>query len=215
MFDELPAEAWELRYGSDLPNLPDLGKFLNHRSVRRFKPEPISEEVLQGLVAAAQSAATSSNLQLWSVISVQDPERREQIAKLCADQRQIKTCAVFFAFIADHYRLKMAAEKQGEEAAGLGHTEFFTMALIDASLAAERMVCAAESLGLGICYIGALRNDAQGVKELLNLPEGTFGAFGLCIGWPDEPLRAQIKPRLAQSDIWFRESYDQAVETSE
>jgi hypothetical protein len=89
------------------------------------------------------------------------------------------------------------------------------MAIVDVALAAERMVCAAESMGLGICYIGALRNDTQGVKELLNLPEGTFGVFGLCIGWPEEPLRSKIKPRLNASSIWFRETYDQGAEVSE
>jgi hypothetical protein len=81
------------------------------------------------------------------------------------------------------------------------------MAIVDVALAAERMVCAAESLGLGICYIGGLRNDAQGVKDLLNLPEGVFGVFGLCVGWPVEPNTAEIKPRLAQDAVWFRERY--------
>lgn len=215
MFDETPAEAWRARYGSDPPALPDLGKFLNHRSVRKYKPEPISEEILQGLVAAAQSAATSSNLQLWSIVSVQDPERRETMAKLCGDQAQVRHAGVFFAFIADHYRIKEAAAAQGELSEGLPYTEFFTMAVVDAALAAERMVCTAEALGLGICYIGGLRNDAQGVKEFLNLPEGCFGVFGLCIGWPAESQRAEIKPRLRQEEIWFRETYDQSVDVSE
>ena len=84
------------------------------------------------------------------------------------------------------------------------------MALVDASLAAERMVCAAESIGLGICYIGALRNDPQGVADLLQLPEGTFGVFGLCLGWPAEGCTAAIKPRLSPSDVWFRETYGTA-----
>jgi len=215
MFDETPAEAWTKRYGTEPPALPDLGRFLSHRSVRKYKPEPISQEILQGLVAAAQSAATSSNLQLWSIVSVQDPARREEMAKLCDDQSQIRDAGVFFAFLADHYRLKRAAEAVGEGGAGLSYTEFFTMAVIDAALAAERMVCAAESLGLGICYIGALRNDAQGVKEFLNLPDGTFGVFGLCIGWPAEPLRAEIKPRLRQEQIWFQETYSREVDVSE
>lgn len=215
MFDESPSEAWRLRYESEPPALPDLGRFLNHRSVRRFKPDPIPDSMLEGLIAAAQSAATSSTLQLWSVVSVQDPGRREEIAKLCADQKQVRNCAVYLCFMADHYRLKQAAALHGEECEGLGHTEFFTMAVIDAALAAERLVCAAESLGLGICYIGALRNDADGIKEFLNMPEGTFGLFGLCLGWPEEPLRANIKPRLPQEAVWFKERYDQEVGVAE
>lgn len=215
MFDESSSEAWRLRYESDPPDLPDLGKFLNHRSVRRFKPDPIPEPLLQGLIASAQSAATSSTLQLWSVVSVQDPARREEIAKLCADQKQIKTCAVFLCFLVDHYRLRQAAAKVGEACEGLDHTEFFTMAVIDAALAAERLVCAAESMGIGVCYIGALRNDAEGVKKFLDLPSGTFGAFGLCLGWPQEPLTANIKPRLNQEAVWFRETYDQTVGVAE
>jgi hypothetical protein len=103
----------------------------------------------------------------------------------------------------------------GEQGEGLPYTEFFTMAVVDAALAAERMVCAAESIGLGICYIGALRNDARAVKEVLDLPEGTFGVFGLCIGWPEEPIAAEIKPRLGQSAIWHRERYNHRVDVSE
>lgn len=89
------------------------------------------------------------------------------------------------------------------------------MAVVDAALAAERMVCAAESIGLGICYIGALRNNAPAVKEILNLPEETFGVFGLCIGWPEEPITAEIKPRLDQATVWHRERYNHLVDVSE
>ena len=211
MFDESPVEAWHLRFGAEPPVFPDLGKFLNHRSVRNYKPDPIPEGTLAGLIGAAQSAATSSNLQLWSIVSVMDPDTREQLTAMCENYRQIKDCAVFLAFLADHYRLRRAAEAVGEKAEGLGHAEFYTMATVDAALAAERLVCAAESLGIGICYIGALRNDPVGVKRVLGLPHGTFGLFGLCLGWPEEPLAAQIKPRLPQSSIWFREKYDQEV----
>jgi nitroreductase len=211
MFDETPVEAWHQRFGTEPPALPDLAKFLNHRSVRKYKPDPINEDTLAGLVGAAQSAATSSNLQLWSVVSVMDPATREELTTMCENYRQIKDCAVFLAFVADHYRLRRAAEAVGERAEGLGHAEFYTMAVVDAALAAERLVCAAESLGIGICYIGALRNDPVGVRRVLDLPEGTFGVFGLCLGWPEEPLTAEIKPRLPQSSIWFREKYDHGV----
>lgn len=208
MFDESPDQAWRLRYGSDPPvDLPDLAKLLNHRCVRKYREAPVPEDTVKGLVAAAQSAGTSSNLQLYTLISVQDPERREAIAKLCDPNDQVRTCSWFFGFFADHYRLRQAARQVGEEALGLDFTEFYTMAVIDAALAAERMVCAAESLGIGICYIGGLRNHPDGVRDLLELPEGLFGLFGLCLGYPEDPLDAKIKPRLSQDAIWFRESY--------
>jgi len=207
MFQESSTQAWRLRYGSEAPSLPDLERFLAHRSVRDYADRPVSDETAIGLVAAAQSAATSSNLQLWSVVSVQDPGRRDQIAELCGNQEHIRTCGLFFAFLADVHRIQSAAHAAGQPADGLNYTEFFTMAVIDAALAAERMVCAAEALGLGICYIGGLRNNPQGVKELLEFPNGVFGIFGLCIGWPAESQTAEIKPRLAQEAVWFKETY--------
>jgi nitroreductase len=216
MFTESFDEAWKLRYGKEPDfDFPELAPFLRHRSIRRFSAEPVSEELMSALISAAQSAATSSNLQLWSVVSVQDSERREALAQRCDNYNHIREASWFLCFLADHYRLKHAAAKIGENAEGLAYAEFYTMAVVDAALAAERLVCAAESIGLGICYIGALRNDAQFVKETLGLPEGTFGVFGLCIGWPEEPVTSHIKPRLAQSAIWHRETYDLNVDVSD
>lgn len=213
MFDEPFGTAWEQRYGQS----PGFGaeldaRFLAHRSVRKYSDKPISEQTVASLVAAAQSAATSSNLQLWSLVSVQDKDRREEIAKYCADQKQVHSAPWFFCFLVDHYRLRRVAQRVGEDCAGLDYNEFYTMALVDVALAAERMVCAAESMGIGICYIGALRNHPQEVSDLLGLPDGTFGAFGLCLGYPDPNAGAEIKPRLPQSAIWFREKYDHNVE---
>lgn len=214
MFSETFAEAWQARYGEEPGTITDaLAPFLRHRSVRAYADKPVDVSLISHLIGAAQSAATSSNLQLWSVISVQDPERRQSLAELCADQKQIKTAPWFFAFFADHYRLRKAAQEVGENAEGLDYAEFFIMACIDAALAAERFVCAAESVGLGICYIGALRNQPAEVAKLLNLPSGVFGAFGLCLGYPDESRPTEIKPRLDQDAIWFRETYDQNATT--
>lgn len=188
---------------------------MTHRSVRRYAPEPVDEALISELVACAQSAATSSNLQLWSMVSVQEPERRARMAALCADQRHVLEAPWFFAFLVDHHRLREAAQAAGRDPAGLETTEFFVMACIDVALAAERMVCAAESVGLGICYIGALRNHPEDVARLLEMPPGTFGAFGLCIGWPDPAGGARIKPRLRQDALWFRERYECAVDVAE
>jgi nitroreductase len=216
MFDEASADAYALRYGSIAPSaLPDLGRFVNHRSVRAFSEEPVPEATVEGLFAAAQSAATSSNLQLWSAVSVQNSEARHEISMLCGDQNQIRQASWFFAFCADHYRLREAAKRVGEGAEGLPYAEFMLVAAIDAALAAERMVCAAESLGIGTCYIGALRNKPEEVSRVLNLPRGVFGLFGLCLGYPQSPMKAEIKPRLRSESIWFREHYDHAVSADE
>jgi nitroreductase len=216
MFDETFSEAWAQRYGTKPPfDGSDFGRLLNHRSIRKFRRDPVPDTIEQALIAAAQSASTSSNLQLWSAISIHDPERRAAIAELCAGQKQIVEAGLFFAFCADIYRLKVAALANNEPAEALDTTEFFTMAVVDTALAAERMVCAAEALGLGICYIGALRNDAEEVKSLLRLPSGTFGVFGLCIGWPAEPIHSAIKPRLNQSAVCFRDEYPATVSVAE
>ncbi len=206
--------SWAERYGNaPPPGLPDVEAFLGHRSVRRYTDQEVSEATMQGLVAAAQSASTSSNLQLWSVVSVQEPARREEMARLCGDQAHVRAAPWFLAFLADHHRLRHAALQKGEAAEGLGYTEFLLMATIDAALAAERMVCAAEALGLGVCYIGGLRNDPAGVRDLLGLPDGVFGVFGLCVGYPEGG--EAVKPRLAQEAVWFREAYDPAPGTDE
>lgn len=206
--------SWQERYGTEPPvGLPDLGGFLDHRSVRSYSDRAISETTMEGLMAAAQSASTSSNLQLWSAVSVQEPERRERIARLCGDQEQVRTAPWFLCFLADHHRLRRAAARQGEACEGLGYEEFLLMATIDAALASERLVCAAESMGIGTCYIGALRNDPEGVREFLGLPEGVFGLFGLCLGYPAGG--ESVKPRLSQGAVWFRERYDPTPDTDE
>ncbi len=209
MFEEDFRTVWRLRYGSDpSAEIPELVPFLRHRSVRKFADREVPESLVAGLVAAAQSASTSSNLQLYSIVSVQDPALRAEVARCCADQKQVHAAPWFFAFLADHHRLRRAAKSVDEGAEGLDFLEFFLMAAMDAALAAERMTVAAESVGLGVCYIGALRNDPEGIARLLDLPEGVFGLFGLCIGYPADGLSAEIKPRLPQDVVWFRDRYN-------
>lgn len=216
MFEEKTHESWRHRYGGEAPGMPaELAPFLAHRSVRRYAEEPISEETLSGLIAAAQSAATSSNLQSWSVISIDDPDRRKAISEACDHQKQVVTAPVFLVFLADLNRIYQYAVKAGVEPDGLDTVEMITVAVVDASLAAERLVCAAEALGYGICYIGALRNHPDKIKNLLNLPEKTFGVFGLCIGRPAENAPASIKPKLAQDQIWFRDQYPITLDSSD
>ena len=215
MFQESTAEAWAARFGIPAPEgLPDLGRLLNHRSVRAFTNEPVSESIIAGLVAAAQSAATSSHLHAYSLVSVNDPSRRQEINQACGNQRQIVQAPWFFAVCADFHRLVSQAPDPAMPD-GVDTVEMYTVACVDAALAAERMVVAAESLGLGTCYIGALRNQPHEVRRILNLPDHVFGVFGLCIGWPEEEHFPRIKPRLNPDQIWFREQYPAQLDVQE
>lgn len=216
IFNESFGQAWAERYGSPPDfEIESLAPLLRHRSIREFSDQPVSEATIEALVACAQSASTSSHLQLFSMISVQDPERRAQLNVHTSQQKQVATAPWFFAFCSDQYRLAQVVEKSGESAENLDYTDYFLMAVVDAALAAERMTVAAEMMGLGVCYIGALRNDHRAIQELLELPQGVFGVFGLCIGYPAEDSKASIKPRLGQKAIWFRETYDPNPDISE
>ncbi len=204
------------RYGGDAPETyaavfeadPVLTTLLAHRSVRRYKPGALPPGTLEMLVAAAQSAASSSNLQVWSVIAVTDPTGKAEAARLCGDQDSIRQCPLFLVFCADLARLTSVSEREGLPGAALDYAEMFVTAAIDASLAAQNAAVAAEGLGLGTCYIGGARNHPQELAALLNLPPRVIALFGLTVGWPAEEDTSEIKPRLPQSGLVFHETYD-------
>jgi nitroreductase len=180
---------------------------ISHRSVRRFTPDPLPPHSLESIVTAAQSAATSSNLQTWSVIALQDPDHKSAAATLCADQQFIRDAPLFLVFCADLHRLERVSESVGLEGAGLDYMEMYTMAVIDAALAGENAAVAAESLGLGICFVGAARDHPRELAALLNLPRRVIALFGMAIGRPDPDQPAAVKPRLPREEVLHRETY--------
>ena len=205
------------RYGaSDVP--PDLrwnaviSSLLSHRSVRAYLPQPLPEGTLETAIAAAQSAASSSNLQVWSVIAVEDPARKARLAVLAGDQRHILQAPLFLVWLADLSRLKRLAEARGIETAGLSYIELLVVGIVDTALAAQNAVAAFESLGIGTVYIGALRNNIGPVAAELGLPSHVLPVFGLTVGYPDPARPAAIKPRLAQAAVLSRETYATAGE---
>lgn len=203
------------RYGTDAPNMPldgfaeneILPVLLAHKSARRFKPDTLPPGTLEMLGAAAQSAASSSNLQTWSVVAVMDPERKNAAAKLSGDQDFIRQAPLFLVFCADLSRLSAVSEREGMPGAALDYTEMFVTAAIDAALAGQNAAVAAESLGLGTCYVGGARNHPQELAALLCLPPRVVALFGLAVGWPVDGDTTEIKPRLPQSGVIFRETY--------
>ena len=146
-------------------------------------------------------------LQTWSVVAVEDPERRAKISSWANNQVHIKVAPLFLAWIADISRLDRIGQQLHATTDANRYLEMFLVASIDAALAAQNAVLAAESLGLRTVYIGALRNHPSEVNAELKLPQLAFPLFGLCIGHCD-PLRpTSVKPRLSQRTVLHREQY--------
>jgi len=178
-----------------------------HRTVRDYADRPLPGDLLETIAASAQSAPTSSNLQFWSMVAVTDKERQLRLSAVGSNQRHIARAPLFLAFIADLSRLDAMAAEAGRTAEGLDYLECFVVAVADAAFAAQNTVVALEALGLGCCYIGGMRNDPEAVARELGLPPRAFCVFGMTVGYPDPEKPADVKPRLPQSAILFREQY--------
>jgi len=202
----------QARYGIDAaPAAPEFNDVLRgllaHRTVRAFLADALPAGTLETLVAAAQSAPSSSNLQLWSVIAVEDAGRKAVFAQVAGGQAHIEQAPLFLVWIADLSRADRVAAARGRKMEGCDYLESFVVAAIDAGLAAQNAAVAAESLGLGTCYVGALRNDPERVAAELGLPPRAMAVFGMCVGREDPARRSEIKPRLPQQAVVFRERY--------
>ena len=205
-------EVLKKRYGSlscpvQGPWNDMIGTIVSHRSVRSYKPNALPGSTLETLTAAAQSAATSSNMQVWSLIAITDQKKKIELAKIAGNQKHIEQCPLFLVWLADLSRSERVGNEEGVEMVVTPYVETFLVSAIDAALAAQNAVIAAESLGLSTVYIGAMRNDPKRVGELLNLPPMVFPVFGLCIGYATAEGLGEIKPRLPQPVVLFEETY--------
>jgi nitroreductase len=218
---DLPAREAALvaRYGTEAPPLPAgpwnevIACLLQHRTVRAYRPDALPPGTLETLVAAAQSAATSSNMQAWSVVAVTEQAAKAVLARLAGNQKQIEQAPLVMVWVADLSRLQRVGDGLGQSCEALPFFEAFLFAAVDAGLAAQNAIVAAESLGLYTCYIGALRNDVELVASTLGLPPGAVGIVGLCVGYEDASAgAAMVKPRLPQSVVLHRERYSTAAE---
>ncbi|HBK06920.1 MAG TPA: NADPH-dependent oxidoreductase [Acetobacteraceae bacterium] len=212
------ADSLALRYGPAAPPAggpwnEHISLLLSHRSVRGYRPDALPSGTLEALVAAAQSAATSSNLQTWSVIAVTDPAKKAELAKVAANQRHIEQCPLFLVWVADISRNQRLGAEEGLTLEVIPYQETFLVAAIDAALAAQNATVAAESLGLSCVYIGALRNNPREVARIVGLPSGAFGVFGMCVGYASAAGATEVKPRLPQDVVVHHETYDATGES--
>ncbi|WP_448853532.1 nitroreductase family protein [Corynebacterium frankenforstense] len=214
------AELLAARYGAGhvpqttpAPLTETIANQLRHRSVRRWLDRDVDEPTLTAVLSAAQSAATSSNKQTVSVVTVRDAATKQGLAEAARQMAgHIAHAPVVLVWLVDHSRARLLAARaaaggEAPDLGGLGYLEEVLASVTDVGIAAQAAVDAAESLGLGTVYLGSLRNDVARVRELVGAPRDVVPVLGLAIGHPDPEEKAGTKPRLPLELFAHRDRY--------
>jgi FMN reductase [NAD(P)H] len=189
---------------------PVLECLFKHRSIRRYKNQPVEDEKLQLIIKAAQAAPSWCNGEQVSIIVVKDQALKEKLKEYCGGQKYVATCPVFLVFCADFYRVSIAFEKAGKTKEDfekyMSNIDTLIIGSHDVGICMQNATVAAESFGLGTVDIGAIRYKSLEVTKALNLPKYCIPICGLCIGYPDDD--PGLKPRLPPKAICFENKYN-------
>lgn len=184
-----------------------------HRSIRVFRPEPLPDGLTERLVAEAQRAPSDATGQMYSFVRIRDRDLRRRVSELSGDQHHIVDAPEFLIVCADTRRLARVLEHR-DQVPGRFPTTGLHFATVDATLAAQRLVDAAEAIGLGTVCIGGILTGIEALVGLLALPPGVLPLFGVCLGWPGEELAE--RPRVAMASVLHTDRYrDQDAEAIE
>jgi len=203
--------AIERRYGEavqvpdSLPGVEGLAA-MNERAVcRRYRADPVPEPLLRALFATALASPTKSDLQQASIVRVTAPADRAAIQAWLPGSPWIAGAPEFLVFCGDGYRLRRIFARRGREFPN-EHLDAFFNAAVDGAIVLSAFVQAAGLAGLGTCPISEIRNHAQGIADMLALPDWVFPIAGLTLGWPEafEPF----SPRLALTATVHEGRYD-------
>lgn len=170
---------------------------LNERkSVRVFEDREISAEAKHAILTAACQAPTAGNQQLYTIVDITDQELKERLVTTCDNQPFIATAKLVLIFCADCKKWYDAFKAAGCQPRDPGAGDLL-LAVSDANIAAQNAVTAAESLGIGSCYIGDVMENCEAQRQLLGLPKYVFPAAMLVFGYPTEQQKRRVKPRRA------------------
>lgn len=176
----LPSEA-----GHDTPAEGELAAILSHRTHRRYADTPVSEDLMQQVLAAGLSAPAKSDLQQVAIVRVENARLRQAIAELLPSMPWVAQAPRFLVVCGDSRRIRRICELRDIPFAN-DHLDAFFNATADAALVLQNLIRAASAAGLGVCPISVVRNHAKRIAELLALPDHVFPLAGLCLGWPSQ-----------------------------
>lgn len=175
-----------------------------HRSIRRYRPDSVDDDLLEDLLEAGLRASSSGNMQIFSVVVSRDREMRERLFQAHMEQDMVLEAPLVVTFCADFRRMRKWL-RINDAPDNFDDFFAFLVAAIDAVLASQNVALAAESRGLGICYMGSTLANADQVGEILELPKGVFPVVGFTLGWPDE--NPSPRDRLPLEGLVHHETY--------
>ncbi len=156
-----------------------------HRSIRKYKSEPVSELILKSILEAAIRGSNTGNMQVYSIVVTQDETIKNQLAPTHFNQKMVVESPVLLTFCVDFNRFNKWCQFRKANP-GYDNIQSFTWATIDTIIAAQNAAITAESFGLGICYLGTTTYNADKIIEILKLPEGVVPITTIAMGYPDE-----------------------------
>ena len=177
---------------------------VNHRSIRKFKDQQLTEEQLTTLYTVFQHTATSLFMQNATLLHITDETKRAKIRELCG-QKYVGAQGDLFIFVVDLYRNQQIRQQLGKDDGRLHTTDIFFQGLDDTLLAWQNVANAVESMGLGYVPLGTINDHPLAMLDVLDLPKLTFPALGMQVGIPDQD--PQLKPRLPLEFTTFENEY--------
>ncbi len=180
-------------------------ELMERKSVRVFTGQKISAEDKKLILEAAVNAPTAGNQQFYTIIDVTDPALKEKLVDTCDHQPFIAEADLVLIFCADCKKWYEGFKDVGAEPRKPGKGDLL-LAVTDAAIAAQNAVVAAESMGIGSCYIGDIMENYEEQKALLKLPEYVFPAAMLVFGYPTQQQMDRVKPERAPMDCIVSEN---------
>lgn len=176
----------------------------NHRSIRQYKPDAVSDDVLNEILEAGIRASSSGNMQTYSIIVTRDLNLRQQLYAPHMEQNMVLDAPVLLTFCADFHRMRrwLAVSDAPD---GFDNFMSFMVAAIDATLVSENVALAAEAKGLGICYMGSTLANCDEIGGILKLPKSVVPVVGFSLGYPDED--PEPRDRLPFDGLVHQETY--------
>lgn len=182
----------------------------SHRSIRKYKPDPVPEDWLKDILDCGIRASNTGNMQLYSVIVTQDPQMKEKLSPLHFNQAMVKQAPVLLTICMDFNRFQQWC-KLNNTFTDFGNLLWLLNGTVDASIVAQNMCVAAEAYGLGICYLGTALYNAPEISDVLNLPVGVIPVTAVTIGFPE--FIPELTDRLPESATVHFEHYSDYSDT--